>query len=188
MSTIGDLIYRGVFDRFPDLRLYFAETQAAWLPHSLNWADNSSFGGTAFTISNWQASSEYVRQHCRFSFIADRLAMKFRYYIGLDLLMWGSDFPHSVGTYPHSRELIEELFEDVPGDGAPSSSCGQCLRFLWARPGKRVDPHTRVNAGRSSACRGSTPSARLGSSSEARSNRRPGGSCRLEPGIVPSKR
>jgi predicted TIM-barrel fold metal-dependent hydrolase len=50
----------------------------------------------------------------RFSFIHDRLAMPLRHYIGLDILMWGSDFPHSVGTFPDSRYVLEELFEDIP--------------------------------------------------------------------------
>ena len=59
-------------------------------------------------------SSGFSTSFGRFSFIADRLTMQFRYYIGLDLLMWGSDFPHSVGTYPHSMEVLEELFEGVP--------------------------------------------------------------------------
>jgi predicted TIM-barrel fold metal-dependent hydrolase len=115
MSTIGDLVYHGVFDRFPDLKLYFAETQAGWLPHSLNWADEFFIRWYSFYgLKLDKLPSEYVREHCRFSFIADRLAMQFRYYIGLDLLMWGSDFPHSVGTYPHSHEVIEELFQGVP--------------------------------------------------------------------------
>jgi predicted TIM-barrel fold metal-dependent hydrolase len=40
--------------------------------------------------------------------------MPFRYYIGLGNLAWGSDFPHSVGTYPHSREILDDIFESVP--------------------------------------------------------------------------
>lgn len=117
MSTIGDLIYNGVFDRFPDLKIYFAETQAGWLAHSLNWADEFYVRWYSYyDLHLDRMPSEYVREHCRFSFIADRLAMQFRYYTGLDLLMWGSDFPHSVGTYPHSTEMIEELFDGVPAE------------------------------------------------------------------------
>ena len=124
MSTIGDLIYRGVFDRFPDLRLYFAETQAAWLPHSLNWADEFFLRWYGFyDIKLAKLPSEYVRQHCRFSFIVDRLAMKFRYYIGLDLLMWGSDFPIA--------------WVRIPTPGSSSRSCSRmslrrsAIEFLW---------------------------------------------------------
>ncbi len=115
MSTIGDLIYNGIFEKFPDLRIYFAETQAGWLPHSLNWADEFFVRWYSFyDLKLPRLPSEYVTEHCRFSFIADRLAMELRQYIGLDLLMWGSDFPHSVGTYPRSKEVIEELFDGVP--------------------------------------------------------------------------
>jgi predicted TIM-barrel fold metal-dependent hydrolase len=115
MATIGDLVYNGVFDRYPALRFYFAETQGGWLPHSMNWADEFFIRWYSFyDLKLDRLPSEYIREHCRFSFIADRLAMQFRHYVGLDLLMWGSDFPHSVGTYPNSKEVIEELFDGVP--------------------------------------------------------------------------
>ena len=52
----------------------------------------------------------------RFSFIHDRLAMQLRQYTGVDVLMWGSDFPHSVGSFPDSRQVLAELFEGVPED------------------------------------------------------------------------
>ncbi len=44
----------------------------------------------------------------------DRLAMRLRDYSSSDMLMWGSDFPHSQGTFPDSREILSELLEDVP--------------------------------------------------------------------------
>jgi predicted TIM-barrel fold metal-dependent hydrolase len=141
MSTIGDLMYHGVFGRFPDLRFYFAETQAAWLPHSLNWADEFFLRWYRFyDVKLDKLPSEYVRQHCRFSFIADRLAMKFRYYIGLDLLMWGSDFPHSVGTHPHSRQFIEELFEDVPERERHQVLVENVCDFFGLDPQKELTP------------------------------------------------
>ena len=114
-ATMGQLIYHGVFDRFPNLKIYFAETQASWLPGYLDIADEFyQRWYTYFDIKLKKQPSQYVRDHMRFSFIHDRLAMKLRHYIGVDLLMWGSDFPHSVGTFPESKIILEELFEGVP--------------------------------------------------------------------------
>ena len=67
--------------------------------------------------------------------------MKFRYYIGLDLLMWGSDFPHSVGTYPHSREFIEELFEDVPEMERHRVLVDNVCDFFGLDQEKELTPH-----------------------------------------------
>ena len=39
-----------------------------------------------------------------------------RHLIGVDCMMWGNDFPHSEGTWPHTREWICENFHDVPED------------------------------------------------------------------------
>ncbi len=60
--------------------------------------------------------SDYVRDHCRFCIISDRMAVPLRHYIGSELFMWGSDFPHSVGTWPDSRYVLDEFFEGVPDD------------------------------------------------------------------------
>ena len=112
--TIGQLVLNGVFDRFPKLKIYFAETNAGWIPHALNMMDEFFMRWyTYHEIHLKKMPSEYYRDHCKFSFIQDRLAMKLRDYSGVEMLMWGSDFPHSVGTYPESREILEELFEGV---------------------------------------------------------------------------
>ena len=58
--------------------------------------------------------SEYVAQNFRFSFIRDPLAMKLRDHLPAETLMWGSDFPHSVGSFPESEKWRNIIFEDVP--------------------------------------------------------------------------
>ena len=31
-------------------------------------------------------------------------------------LLWGNDFPHPEGTWPHTRQSIHDVFHDVPRD------------------------------------------------------------------------
>jgi predicted TIM-barrel fold metal-dependent hydrolase len=114
-ATIGRLILY-VFDRFPTLKFYFAETQAAWLAHTLhNRLDECYLRWSHFyDLRLKKLPSEYWRDHCKFGFVMDRTVMKMRELIGTDLLMWGSDFPHLMSTFPDSREIIDDLFEDVP--------------------------------------------------------------------------
>jgi predicted TIM-barrel fold metal-dependent hydrolase len=66
--------------------------------------------------------------------------MKFRYFIGLDLLMWGSDFPHSVGTFPHSQEVIDELFEDVPENERHQVLVENACEFYGLDPRQQLTP------------------------------------------------
>ncbi len=115
-TTIGQLILH-VFDKFPTLQFYFAETNAGWLAHYFNWLDEYYLRWFNYlNIKKNKLPSDYIREHLRFSFIHDRLAMQLRQYTGVDVLMWGSDFPHSVGSFPDSRQVLAELFEGVPED------------------------------------------------------------------------
>jgi predicted TIM-barrel fold metal-dependent hydrolase len=115
-GTIGRLILHGTFERFPKLKMYFAETQCSWLIHALNnRLDEVYLRWHAFYgLKLKKLPSEYWREHCMFGFIIDHTAMKLRDYIGTDMMAWGSDFPHSMGTYPVSREMVGEMFEGVP--------------------------------------------------------------------------
>lgn len=48
------------------------------------------------------------------SFQEDQLGIQLRSVIGVDTLMWGSDFPHIESTFPRTREILGEILEGVP--------------------------------------------------------------------------
>jgi predicted TIM-barrel fold metal-dependent hydrolase len=115
--AIGQFIYAGVFDRFPNLVVYYAESEVSWLAGYLEYIDEFySRWATFHDIELSKMPSDYVRDHLRFCFISDRMAMPLRHHIGTELIMWGSDFPHSVGTFPDSKYILDEFFEGVPDD------------------------------------------------------------------------
>jgi predicted TIM-barrel fold metal-dependent hydrolase len=60
--------------------------------------------------------SEYARTHMRFGIVRDPMALKMRDFLPAEDLMWGSDFPHSVTSFPRTREWLETIFGDVPAD------------------------------------------------------------------------
>jgi uncharacterized protein len=139
--AIGQLIVYGVFDRFPALRIYFAETQAGWLAHHLSWQDEF------FRRWNHHADlhlprlpSEYYRDQTMFSFIVDNMAMKLRKYIGLEMLMWGSDFPHSVGSFPDSLHFLEQHFEDCTEEERYQVLVGNPCQYFGLDPTKELTP------------------------------------------------
>ena len=140
-NSVWQLILSGVFDRFPSLQVYFAETQAGWLPHVMNWADEFyQRWYTYFDARLPRLPSEYIKEHMFFSFIDDRLAMPLRRYIGIDHLMWGSDFPHSVGTFPHTTDILDEMFEDVPAEERRKVLVENPCRFFGLDPDKELTP------------------------------------------------
>jgi predicted TIM-barrel fold metal-dependent hydrolase len=139
--TISQLIGQGTFDRFPDLRIYLAETQAGWLAPHLDLMDEFyQRWYTYYDIKLSKQPSQYYRDHLLFSFIYDRMAMRLREYIGVDILMWGSDFPHSVGTFPDSREILPDLFEGVPEDEKRKVLVTNATDFFGLDPDKELTP------------------------------------------------
>jgi hypothetical protein len=59
---------------------------------------------------------EYVRRQVHVSFQEDPVAVACRHATGISPLVWGADYPHSEGTFLHTREAIDYQFKDVPGD------------------------------------------------------------------------
>ena len=117
LFTIAQLIFAGTFDRFPELQLYFAETNASWLPIGMQQFDeNYQLYAHVLGHKLEKLPSEYIRDHVFFSFIQDRALTKMFDLVPVGNLMWGSDFPHSVTSFPNSREWLDSAFDGVdPG-------------------------------------------------------------------------
>jgi predicted TIM-barrel fold metal-dependent hydrolase len=111
---MAQLIASGVFDRFPEIEFYFAETNACWLPATLFFLDDSyRLFKDFFKVNLKLTPSEYIKKHIWFGIIRDPVAFQLGNLVPLERLMWGSDFPHSVGSYPRSREFLETAFKPV---------------------------------------------------------------------------
>jgi predicted TIM-barrel fold metal-dependent hydrolase len=114
MYTMSQLICSGTLDRFPDLQFYFAEVNASWLPWGLFVIDDNYeiFTGP-FNRTLPRKPSEYILDHFWFGIIRDPKCVAMREHLPFDRLMFGSDFPHSVGSYPNSQKFLDGAFEGV---------------------------------------------------------------------------
>jgi predicted TIM-barrel fold metal-dependent hydrolase len=111
------MILSGVLDRIPELRVYFAETNASWIPGLLYMLDDSySIFRHWYGVDLAMAPSEYVWRHFSFGIVRDPLALRMRELLDLDHIMWGSDFPHSVSSFPASARWLDEIFEGCPDE------------------------------------------------------------------------
>jgi predicted TIM-barrel fold metal-dependent hydrolase len=115
-TTLAQMIVSGVFDRIPELRLYFAETNCSLLPGMLYYLDRD-YDDTKewFGLSLKRLPSEYVIDHCLFGMVQEVPAVKMALagIMPMDWFIWGSDFPHAVNTFPKSAEFIAETFADL---------------------------------------------------------------------------
>jgi uncharacterized protein len=114
------MIYSGLFDRFPKLQVVSVENDAGWAAHTIERMDyvdvTARFRNLNSTHLNKEAPSHYWRNNISFTFMRDRTAVQNRHAIGLDRLMWSSDFPHGDSTWPDSQKVIDDIFAGVPDD------------------------------------------------------------------------
>jgi predicted TIM-barrel fold metal-dependent hydrolase len=116
-QTLLLLIFGGVLDRHPHLRVVSAEHDAGWVAHFAYRMDQMTERHQSWLgrgRANLQKPSEYLSQRCWYTFQKDPVAVETRHRAGLSQLMWASDYPHSDSTWPHSRKVIERDFEGVP--------------------------------------------------------------------------
>jgi predicted TIM-barrel fold metal-dependent hydrolase len=112
--TIAEMITGGVFDRHPRLRVISVENDIGWMPNYLKRLEWYSWRfGPRFPQLKENAADVWRRQVYA-TFQDDVPGMRCRDLIGVDHLMWGSDYPHFDSTFPKSREAIERNFEGVP--------------------------------------------------------------------------
>jgi predicted TIM-barrel fold metal-dependent hydrolase len=119
---LSQLIFGGVFERHPDLRIVLTEQRVAWIPYTLNEYDSIYFAD--LQKPEWRElwprlPSEYFSQHCYIggSFLAP-FEVALRHEVGLRNLMWGDDYPHVEGTWPWTGLNLRYTFADVPEDEA----------------------------------------------------------------------
>ncbi len=112
---IADLIFGGVFDRFPKLVIVSAEGRIGWLAHFVVRADESYRRHRHWLKASLRRMpSEYVKSNVYSTFIEDRLGITQRGIIGVDNQMWSSDYPHSDSSWPHSKELNRVQLRGLP--------------------------------------------------------------------------
>lgn len=127
----------GVFDRFPELRIFMAENQVGWVPtflsvaderyhRHLHWAEQLlGFKG----LPNGDPS-DYIRRHFLWGIQRDPAGVEMRHRVGTNNIIWGSDFPHQESEYPHSDTVIEENFANVTESERYEMICGNVTSFL----------------------------------------------------------
>ena len=139
--TIGQLISKGVLDRYPELKFYFGEADVGWIPYHVESSDDwflRKYHDRGLRLR--KLPSQYWRDHMRFSFLSDPAAIEMRYLIGLDLIMWGSDLPHVTGSFPNSREVLDAFFRDVPDDERDQILVGNVCDFFGLDPDAELTP------------------------------------------------
>lgn len=134
--NVIQMIFAGVFDRFPDFKVFMVETQIGWLPHFFEQADaryDRHVGWSEHLMDFGRLKnghpSDYMREHVYWGFQENQTGVQMRNIMSADRLIWGSDFPHQESDWPNSMEVIEKNFAGVPEDQTYKMVCGNAVGF-----------------------------------------------------------
>ena len=124
-----ELINAGVFDRFPDLNVVFAECDSSWVPYVKEQLDNRFQRiSPALRPKIKELPSYYFDRNIFTTYITDYYGVVNRHFIGVSQMMWSSDYPHLGADFPNSWRVIDEHFADVPDDEKHAILAGNCVR------------------------------------------------------------
>ena len=113
--SLAHMIFSGVFERHPKLKVGSIEMELSWVPHFLDRLDYNYTQrpptGDWYTFKEDVLPSEFFHQNVFLSFQDDALGVRDRDIVGVENMCWGSDYPHPESTFPKSREILDGVLE-----------------------------------------------------------------------------
>ncbi len=116
------LIWGGVFETFPKLKVAITEAGTGWMiPPWLRLLDHmytdekfsAKMGDFSKHLS--MSPSAYFRRNVGIgASCISRADAELRHEMGLNQIMWGSDYPHPEGSWPLTHEHLMESFRGIP--------------------------------------------------------------------------
>jgi len=113
-QTCQTLIWSGVLQRHPDLRVVFVENGIGWIGQLLERMDDVWDQHRGWMKPRLEKPpSEMFRRQCAATFERDRVGILVREVTGVQPLMWATDFPHAESSWPQSLQTAEESLNGV---------------------------------------------------------------------------
>ncbi len=134
-QAYAELIFSGVFERFPRLRVGSVEHELGWIPFFLDrldytYTDRPPRGPEWLRFRDpGTLPSDFFRRNAFASFQEDPHALRLLDVLGPGVPTWGSDYPHTESTFPRSREIVASRLKAVDDADAARITCGTCAEL-----------------------------------------------------------
>jgi len=116
-TTIATLLWSGILEQHPKLRFLSVEGGIGWLGYLVQRADEVWEKHRHWTKPRiTEKPSFFFRRQIFANFMDDPVGLTARYHVGVDNILFETDYPHSDTTFPNSRALVAERFAGIPAD------------------------------------------------------------------------
>lgn len=129
IPVVPMLIFTGIFERFPGLRLVLVESNMGWIPSVLEQLDDMFLRYRWFSNATEllpTMPSRVFHRNFWATFMIDTIGIELRHHLNVDHLMWSTDYPHTGSDWPNNRVTIERLFRGVPKAEVRKMLHGNC--------------------------------------------------------------
>ncbi|MEL7208734.1 MAG: amidohydrolase family protein, partial [Actinomycetota bacterium] len=124
-GSLADWVFSGTLSRFSDIKIAYAESQVGWMPFLLERLDAVHREGRGGVGGSGPLPSEQIRGRVYGCVFDDLFGLKVRDEIGVEQILFETDYPHSDGTFPESRKVAHSLFAAA---GMDADDCARVLR------------------------------------------------------------
>lgn len=132
--NFAQLVFGGIFDRHPSLKVVFVESGIKWVPSALQDAEMIYDSFThMFDPLPQHRPTHYWQKHCYAVFMVDPIGLKLLDYVGADRVMWAADYPHMESTFGYSWQAMQEVMDHVT-DADARKILGDTARQLYGLP------------------------------------------------------
>jgi predicted TIM-barrel fold metal-dependent hydrolase len=130
-ELLGGWVVTGIFDRHPRLKVVLVEAGIGWIPYYLQRLDKmrDRHGWEARGMVLPKLPSEYWASNMAATFEEDLVGMKLLDELGVDNVMWATDYPHPDCTWPVSQDVVKEHFETFSEETTRKIIAGNASRL-----------------------------------------------------------
>ncbi len=129
-EALSRIVFGGVLERHPKLKFVSVEGNIGWLGYWLEKSDRTYKRHRHWTkLELPNPPSHYYFRQIYSTFIEDKIGMLIRKEIGVDNIMWSSDYPHTDTTWPDSKKYIEETFTGVGPEDRHKILAGNAIKL-----------------------------------------------------------
>ncbi|MCZ6645800.1 MAG: amidohydrolase family protein [SAR324 cluster bacterium] len=127
-KVLTSMIFTGVLEQYPQMKLVIGESGIGWIPYILDHMDmewEDQFKDLTLTMK----PSEYWYRQCYATYQSDKVGIKLLDELGVDNIMWGSDFPHPDGVWPDSQQFIQQELGHLPEQARFKITCENAAKL-----------------------------------------------------------
>lgn len=136
--SISSMVLGGIFGRHPGLKVQASEFGACWIVPIMGALDRLAREHRQeldFKFKPGELPSDHIRRNVSLSFQDDTVSVDWRDKIGVQNLVWGSDYPHAESTFPYSHEYVRRhLAHCTPEDAAAIAGGNAAKMFAFSEP------------------------------------------------------